>query len=60
MMAIMASELTWPLKSSIHAESPYEITPEMLDAGAEALLGELGGADLGGYFSPNIWQGRFG
>ena len=28
-----------------------EITAEMITAGEEVILGEVGGADLGGYFS---------
>ena len=32
-------------------EAEIEITPEMIEAGAEAILGEVGGADLGGFFS---------
>ena len=28
-----------------------EITPEMIDAGADAILCVVGGADLGGFFS---------
>jgi hypothetical protein len=28
-----------------------EITPEMIDAGSEAILGRVGGANLGGFFS---------
>ena len=28
-----------------------EITPEMIEAGADAVLGFVGGADLGGHFS---------
>jgi outer membrane lipoprotein SlyB len=27
------------------------VTPEMVEAGEDAVLGEIGGADLGGYFS---------
>ena len=29
-----------------------EVTPAMIEAGAEAIMGRVGGADLGGYFSP--------
>jgi hypothetical protein len=28
-----------------------EVTPEMIEIGAEVILGEVGGADLGGLFS---------
>lgn len=28
-----------------------EITPEMIEAGEEAVLSQVGGADLGGFFS---------
>jgi hypothetical protein len=29
----------------------FEITPEMIKAGEEVILAEVGGADLGGFFS---------
>lgn len=29
-----------------------EVSGEMLDAGEDAVLGEVGGADLGGHFDP--------
>ena len=32
-------------------ETEIEVTPEMIGAGAEAILREVGGADLGGFFS---------
>jgi basic membrane lipoprotein Med (substrate-binding protein (PBP1-ABC) superfamily) len=32
-------------------EPEATITPEMLEAGADAILCEVGGADLGGFFS---------
>lgn len=31
--------------------SEIEITPEMIEAGEDVILCELGGADLGGFFS---------
>lgn len=37
-----------PEKSS---SNEIEITPAMIDAGEDAILSEVGGADLGGYFS---------
>jgi len=33
------------------SENSPEITLEMIDAGASVILGAVGGADLGGYFS---------
>lgn len=33
-----------------HSDSP-EITPEMIDAGEDEILGAVGGAELGGHFS---------
>ena len=33
------------------ANVDVEITPEMIEAGEHVILGEVGGADLGGYFS---------
>jgi len=39
---------------SFEAGAPVEeieITPAMLDAGEETILGEVGGAPLGGFFS---------
>lgn len=34
------------------AEDGTEITAEMIEAGADAILEKVGGADLGGFFSP--------
>ena len=33
------------------AEDAIEITPEMIEIGADVILGVVGGADLGGFFS---------
>ena len=33
------------------ATAEFEITPEMIDAGEQAILERVGGRDLGGYFS---------
>lgn len=33
------------------APTAFEITPEMIEAGVDAALGHIGGAELGGMFS---------
>src|SRR5262245_6624229 len=35
-----------------------EITPEMTEVGEDVILGAVGGADLGGLFSPSDLAGR--
>jgi len=40
------------------AEDAIEITPEMIEIGADVILGVVGGADLGGFFLPQSWQRR--
>lgn len=42
-----------PTRCSGSQEKPgeIEITPEMIEAGSKAILEEIGGADLGGFFS---------
>src|SRR5262249_49387993 len=36
---------------NLMTSSDFEITPQMIEAGAEAILSQIGGADLGGFFS---------
>ena len=35
-----------------------EATPRMVDVGAEVIVSEVGGADLGGFFSPHDLAAR--
>src|SRR5579883_310378 len=41
-----------------HGGSPSKISPEMREAGAREILGELGGLDLGGSFCPHTLAER--
>jgi hypothetical protein len=39
-------------------EQEFEILPAMIEAGEDVVLSEIGGADLGGYFSARDLAGK--
>jgi hypothetical protein len=43
-------EMDYAVRDSAIAGAGIEISPEMIDAGVAEILGEVGGADFGGFF----------